>query len=69
MMKSKLWYSKTVNKIVKSAKMMKVIETYDYYSLKLNFGHLFTFVRVSSTWVVMIRISGRVLPGRLSRND
>ena len=38
---SKLWYSKTVNKNVKSAKMMEFIKTYDQYPHKFNFGHLF----------------------------
>ena len=39
MLESKSWYSKRINKNVKSAKMMGFINIYEQYPRKLNFVH------------------------------
>ena len=52
MFESKLWYSKTVNKNVKGAKMMGFIKTCDQYPHKFNFGHFFLSLRVISLSLV-----------------
>ena len=57
MLTSKLWHNKTETKIVKIAKMVEFIKTYNQYPCKFNFCHFVSSIIRPPFWWVKNRFS------------